>query len=133
MRDRLLIALGLFIFVALFTYPMWHAVAAKTSTAGPDLKLPQQAKTCVAPLRYMRAAHMKLLMDWREGAVRDGRLTYASYTGKSYRVNLSATCLTQCHTKKDEFCDRCHNYAAVSGPYCWDCHVDPASLARSTR
>jgi hypothetical protein len=133
MRDRLLIALGLFLFVALFTYPMWHAMAAKTRAAGPDIKLPQQAKTCVAPVSYMRVAHMKLLVDWREGAVREGRLTYASYNGKSYHVNLSETCLGQCHTKKDEFCDRCHNYAAVSGPYCWDCHVDPASVARRAR
>ena len=28
-----------------------------------------------------------------------------------------------CHANKAEFCDRCHNYAAVK-PYCWDCHID---------
>lgn len=132
MRDRPLILLGLFLFVALVTYPIWHAVAARTSAAGPDIKLPQQEKACVAPVSYMRAAHMKLLVDWREGAVRDARLTYTAYNGKSYRVNLSGTCLGQCHTNKKEFCDRCHTYAAVSGPYCWDCHVEPASAARRT-
>ncbi len=132
MRDRLLIAIGLFLFVALVTYPMWHAAYAKTTSAAPQLKMPAQQKTCVAPRDYMRASHMKLLSDWREGAVRDRRLTYVSPDGKKYRVNLSATCLGECHTDKKEFCDRCHTYAAVSGPYCWDCHVDPSSVARRT-
>ncbi len=137
MRDRVLISLGLLLFVIFATYPIWHAAAAKTTGAGPDVKLPKEAKTCVSPLAYMRSSHMQLLMDWREGAVRDARLSYAAYDGKHYRVNLTQTCLQQCHTNKAEFCDRCHNYAAVSGPYCWDCHVDPsvsagvrASLAR---
>ncbi|MBZ5567726.1 MAG: sulfate reduction electron transfer complex DsrMKJOP subunit DsrJ [Acidobacteriia bacterium] len=132
MRDRVLIAIGLLLFVAMATYPVWHAVYAKTTAAGPQLKLPEQQKTCVAPVAFMRASHMKLLNEWREGAVRERRLDYTSYDGKKYRVNLSATCLGECHTKKGEFCDRCHTYAAVSGPYCWDCHVDPTSVARRT-
>jgi hypothetical protein len=130
MRDRVLIALGLVVFIVLVTYPVWHAAYAKTTTSGPQIKLPQQEKNCVAPVAYMRAAHMKLLIDWREGAVRDHQLTYTANDGKKYRVSLSNTCLGQCHTKREEFCDRCHQYAAVSGPYCWDCHVDPATVAR---
>ncbi len=130
MRDRMFIALGLALFLALVTYPMWHAVYAGTTAAAPDLKLPKDAKQCVAPVAYMRAAHMKLLIKWREGAVRDHQLTYKAYDGKTYRVNLSTTCLGQCHTSKEQFCDRCHQYAAVSGPYCWDCHVDPSQVAR---
>jgi hypothetical protein len=130
MRDRLLIAIGLALFLALVTYPMWHAVYARTTTAGPQLKLPPEQKTCVAPLAFMRASHMKLLTDWREGAVRDAQPNYVAYDGKKYRVNLTGTCLGQCHTNRQEFCDRCHKYAAVSGPYCWDCHVEPTSVAR---
>lgn len=129
MRDRILIAVGLLLFVSLFTYPMWHAAAAKTTAAGPQVQLPEQQKACVAPRAYMRTSHMKLLTDWREGAVREQRLTYTSYDRKSYSVSLSNTCLGQCHTDKKEFCDRCHSYAAVSGPYCWDCHVEPKSAA----
>ena len=132
MRDRILIALGLVLFVSLLTYPVWHGVYAKTTAAGPQLKLPQQAKECVAPVAFMRASHMKLLTAWREGAVREHRLEFNSNDGHKYRVNLSATCLGECHTSKAEFCDRCHTYAAVSGPYCWDCHVDPTSVARRT-
>ena len=132
MRDRVLIAIGLLLFVAMVTFPVWHAAYAKTTSAGPKLKLPEQQKTCVAPVAFMRASHMKLLIEWREGAVRDGRLNYAAYDGKKYPVNLSRTCLGECHTNKQEFCDRCHLYAAVSGPYCWDCHVDTTSVARRT-
>ena len=132
MRDRVLIAIGLVLFVSMVTYPMWHAAYAKTTAMGPQVKLPEQQKACVAPVAFMRASHMKLLTDWREGAVRDGRLNYAAYDGKTYRVSLSSTCLGQCHTNKQEFCDRCHKYAAVSGPYCWDCHVEPTSVARRT-
>ena len=28
---------------------------------------------------------------------------------------------------KAGFCDRCHDYSGVSGPYCWNCHSDPQS------
>jgi hypothetical protein len=132
MRDRVLIAAGLLLFVLLVTYPISHGVLAKTGTAGPQIKLPEQAKNCVAPLAYMRTSHMNLLMDWRQGAVRDHILKYKGYGGKTYDVNLSGTCLGKCHTNKKEFCDRCHAYAAVSGPYCWDCHVDPSLAARRT-
>ncbi len=132
MRDRLFIFIGLLLFVALATFPMWHAVYAKTTRAAPQLKLPEKAKECVAPVAFMRASHMKLLTDWREGAVRERRLDYRASNGKNYRVNLSGTCLGECHTSKKDFCDRCHTYAAVSGPYCWDCHVDPSSVARRT-
>jgi hypothetical protein len=132
MRDRVLIALGLLAFVILVTYPMWHAAYAKTTTGGPQLKVPKDEKTCVAPVAFMRTSHMRLLTDWREGAVREGRMKYTAWNGKTYRVNLSRTCLGQCHTNKQEFCDRCHQYAAVSGPYCWDCHVEPTSVARRT-
>ena len=124
MRDRLLIFSGLFVFVALFTYPVWHGIAAKTSTAGPEVKLPARQKACVAPLNYMRTAHMALLIDWRDNYVRAHRRRYRAYDGQTYKVSLTNTCLTQCHGDKAQFCDRCHAYAAVSAPYCWDCHTN---------
>jgi hypothetical protein len=133
MRDRLLIFSGLIAFLVLLSYPMWHGIAAKTSTKEPEIKLPAGQKECVAPVAYMRAAHMDLLVQWRDGAVRDHRLRYTAYNGKTYKVSLTNTCLGQCHGKKEDFCDSCHKYAAVSGPFCWDCHTDtpmavPASL-----
>ncbi len=131
MRDRILISVGLLLFVALFSYPVWHAVTAGTTTAGPKIELPKNEKSCVAPLATMRAAHQKLLIQWREDAVRNGNLTYTAYNGKRYHVGLSTTCM-KCHDNKAQFCDSCHTYAGVSGPYCWDCHIDPSLTARRT-
>jgi len=124
MRDRLLIFSGLFLFMALVTFPIWQGISAKTSTQGPELKLPANRTACVAPLSTMRAAHMKLLIGWRDGAVREHRLRYTSYDGMSYKVSLTNTCLGQCHGSRKQFCDRCHSYVALSTPYCWDCHQD---------
>jgi hypothetical protein len=131
MRDRPQIVAGLVVFVGLFTFPIWHARAGKPSPAAPDIKLPAQEKQCVAPAAYMRELHMELLDDWRETVVRDNQRQFTAFNGKVYDKSLTRTCLAQCHTDKSEFCDRCHTYAGVSGPYCWDCHVQPRLTARS--
>jgi hypothetical protein len=130
MRDRPQILVGLLIFVGLFTFPVWHAQAVKTSPGAPDVKLPAHEKQCVAPLAYMRDSHMQLLVDWREGVVRNGQRQFTAFNGKVYDKSLTRTCLAQCHTNKAEFCDRCHTYAGVSTPYCWDCHNDSRLAAR---
>ncbi len=74
----------------------------------------------------MRNSHMQLLLQWREDFVRRNIREYtAMEDGKRYEIGLTGTCLEQCHTNKAEFCDRCHAYAGVEGPYCMDCHIDP--------
>jgi hypothetical protein len=123
MRDRSWIFGGLAVFLALITFPIWYNLAARTTSKAPELKLPTQEKFCVAPTEYMRTSHMELLINWREEVVRNNVRTYTAFNGKTYKISLTGTCLG-CHTSKEEFCDRCHNYAAVN-PYCWDCHVDP--------
>jgi hypothetical protein len=75
---------------------------------------------------------MKLLMDWRDKAVRGGIRDFTAPDGKHYNMSLTPTCLEQCHGAKADFCDRCHNYAAVSPP-CWNCHLDSKPLLRSVR
>jgi predicted amidophosphoribosyltransferase len=67
---------------------------------------------------------MQLLVEWRESVVRDDQRKFKAPNGKVYEKNLTRTCLEQCHANKREFCDRCHAYAGISGPYCWDCHND---------
>jgi hypothetical protein len=129
MRERVLIVGGVALFVILFTYPFWHAAAVGTQAKQPELKLPEQAKECVAPLPYMRAAHMRLLIDWREHLVRDGVRRVHAFDGKDYDASLTRTCLGQCHTDREAFCDRCHRYSGVSAIYCWDCHNKPQLLA----
>jgi hypothetical protein len=47
-------------------------------------------------------------------------------------MSLTNTCLRECHTAKADFCDRCHDYEAVSLP-CWDCHMDSKTLLGSAK
>ncbi len=132
MRDRAAIWFGLAVFLALFTFPFWRDLSAAATTRGPEPVLPAREKQCVAPLAYMKTSHMTLLLDWRDEVVRrDGR-TFAAYNGRTYTMNLTSTCLSQCHAKRADFCDRCHNYAAVNVP-CWDCHTDSPPVLRSAR
>lgn len=131
MRDRILIYIGLCLFLALITFPFTYSLAAKQRSSGPEIKLPELEKQCVAPTAYMKSSHMQLLLDWRENRVRRDIRTYVAFDGRSYSVSLTGTCLTQCHKNKADFCDRCHSYAGVQGPYCMDCHVDPEKTQRS--
>jgi hypothetical protein len=132
MHDRASIYSGLAIFLALGTFPAWHNLSAHVTAKGPDLRLPASEKQCVAPLDYMRTSHMNLLIDWRQKVVRDGGRDFSAVNGKHYNMSLTPTCLEQCHGAKADFCDRCHNYAAVSPP-CWNCHLDSKPLLRSAR
>ena len=94
----------------------------------PDPKIDTPAikelkeKKCVESKEFMRAEHMKLLNDWRDSAVRDGARLYVNTEGKAYTISLQNTCM-HCHSNKVEFCDTCHNYAAVT-PNCWGCHLE---------
>jgi hypothetical protein len=132
MRDRILIYGGLAIFLGLAAFPVWHDVYAGVTAKGPNPVLPTIEKQCVAPVEYMKSSHGNLLMTWREDVVRGNKHSFAAFNGKSYTMNLTSTCLAQCHAKKSDFCDRCHNYAAVSVP-CWDCHLDSGPVLRSAR
>jgi hypothetical protein len=127
-RDRVWIFAGLAVFVAAFTVPFWHA-HARASVRQLELVRPAGNKECVAPAGTMRAAHMQMLLSWREDVVRRGDRRYIAMDGKVYEKSLTKTCLG-CHSKR-EFCDRCHSYSGVSGPYCWNCHSAPqAAVAR---
>lgn len=125
MRDRSLIYIGLIIFLAVITLPFTLNLAAGGAAAPPDLVLPENETECVESTDYMRSSHMQLLLEWRENFVRRNVREYTSSNGKSYDIGLTGTCLSQCHTNKGDFCDRCHTFAGVQGPYCMDCHIDP--------
>jgi [DsrC]-trisulfide reductase subunit J len=131
MRDRVWIIAGLALFLGAVTYPVWHSLQAHTASQPPTLELPKNEKDCVAPVSFMRTSHMKLLLDWRQSVVRDDHRKFEAYDGKVYEMSLTKTCLG-CHNKQ-AFCDRCHAYAGVATPYCWQCHVDPTVARRSAR
>ncbi len=125
MYDSGKILVGLIIFIGLFTAPIWLDIASGESSNKPDIILPadENIKECVANTEYMRTSHMDLLNEWRDKVVREGVRTFKTSSGKEYEMSLTNTC-TSCHSNKNEFCDRCHNYLDVN-PYCWDCHVEP--------
>ncbi len=113
---------GLVIFALFLTFPFW--VNMGKAAPAPKPKLPKTEKRCVESKEFMRAEHMKLLNQWRDWALRDGKRVYVGYWGRKFNISLQNTCIKQCHTEKKEFCDQCHNYVAVK-PYCWDCHYVP--------
>jgi hypothetical protein len=131
MRDQGIIYAGLVAFLGLVTFPAWYNLAAGHTAQPPALQLPAREKQCVAPAAYMRTSHMDLLINWREEVVRRHVRSFTAFDGKTYNMSLSGTCLSGCHTNKAEFCDRCHGYVGVSGPYCMNCHLDPRLVARS--
>jgi hypothetical protein len=134
MRDRSLIYIGLIVFLGIITVPFTYNLATGRTAVPPELTLPEQETQCVEGTEYMRSSHMQLLLQWREDFVRKNIREYTSMEyGKTYEVGLTGTCLKQCHTNKAEFCDRCHEYAAVEGPYCMDCHIDPTEAQGGRR
>jgi len=123
MKDKNKIFAGLAIFIVVVTLPFWFNLGK--AAPAPELELTAKAKaakTCVMPTEFMTANHMQLLDVWRHNVVRGGERMFVNDDGKLYDMSLSNTCL-DCHSNKEKFCDRCHDYASVR-PYCWDCHID---------
>lgn len=122
-----IILTGLLVFTVLVTIPLWKNLGKSPAAPTLSLDTPQiQAlaeKRCVEPTAYMRASHMSLIEDWKNAVVRDGYRVYLSSAGKEVPMSLSQTCLG-CHSNKEKFCDRCHDYTGVR-PNCWSCHVVP--------
>lgn len=121
MQDAGKIAIGVLIFVGLAVSPFLYNLAKPA--APPTLVTGTKEKQCVEPTAFMKSSHMELLDTWRNEVVRDGRRIYVSSTGKKYTISLQNTCL-KCHTKKTQFCDRCHDFLNVA-PKCWECHIAP--------
>jgi len=131
MHDKGRIVLGLVLFLALITFPIWYNLVGGKESEPPTIELPPDETQCIADREYMRKEHMQVLMDWRDEVVRGNQRIYTAADGRRFPMSLSGTLRTEdggscmsCHANKANFCDRCHNYLAVT-PYCWDCHVEP--------
>lgn len=124
MYDAGKVIVGILIFLALVTFPIWYNVASGEGSEAPDPKIVTSEKACVAETEYMKTSHMDILNEWRDQVVRTGNRAYHSETlGRPVEASLSNTCMS-CHSNKSQFCDECHNYLKVD-PYCWDCHIEP--------
>lgn len=130
MYDKAKITAGLLFFLALFGSPFWYGWTLGRSEQ-PSIVLSEEAKAvgkCIESVEYMKANHMDLLNTWRDKVVREGFRNYTAGDGSTYKMSLSNTCLA-CHTNRADFCDRCHNFEAVT-PTCWNCHVNPGDYRR---
>ena len=121
------IFIGIIIFLLFVTFPFYYNIGKVSAKPEPKIDTPtiQQLpeKKCVESKEFMKAEHMGLLNEWRDSAIRESKRTYINSEGKEFLISLQNTFM-RCHSNKKEFCDKCHNYAAVK-PYCWTCHIEP--------
>jgi hypothetical protein len=103
----------------------WAVSQERGAPAGrvpkPVITQAQGATKCVEPTDFMRRNHMKVLMFHRDRTMHEGiRTTQHSLKG-----------CVECHASpatgavagaKDDFCQSCHAYAAVSID-CFECHA----------
>jgi hypothetical protein len=122
MRDKARIFIGLVVFLALITFPIWYNMVSGEQAEPPDIVTPDDG-ACLLDAEEMRTEHMQMIMDWRDEVVRDKQRIHTTADGRRFDKSLTRTCL-DCHANKAEFCDRCHDYLGVK-PYCWDCHIVP--------
>jgi cytochrome c len=131
-RQWGMIAAGILIFAALITFPFWYGKGKSTPAPTLSLDTPAiaqlQEKRCVEDTTFMRANHMKLLDTWRDEVVREGHRLYTAKNGRTFEKSLTGTCL-QCHSNKEQFCDRCHNYVGAK-PSCFNCHIIPGEVKK---
>jgi len=126
--DRGKVLIGILILAALVAFPFLYNIGKAAKAPEPELNtptiqaLPESERLCVEPKSYMTENHMKLLNEWRDQVVREGRRNYTGFTKKNYTISLQNTCIG-CHSNYDNFCDRCHTYSGIT-PYCWSCHLN---------
>ena len=132
LSKEIKIIAGILIFVVLITFPFWYGKGKTFPQPALSLDTPAIAQLkeirCVEDTAFMRANHMKLLVTWREAAVREGNRLYTARDGSIFEAKLSGTCL-KCHSNKQQFCDRCHNYVGAK-PNCFSCHIIPAEVRK---
>ena len=127
MFDKIRIFVGLIVFLALAAFPIWYALGITNDVPTPDfpsdLEIPRNFSKCVKDKEYMIANHMDILDQWRDEVIRQGDNSPIKIDGKEYEKSLTKGCM-HCHTSRENFCAKCHNYADVQ-PTCWDCHLEP--------
>ncbi len=124
MSDFGKILAGLILFLVIMVTPFWFNMGKAAVAPEPELTpKAKEAGKCVESKEFMKTSHMQLLNEWRDAAVREDLRTYVSSDGRHYHISLQNTCL-DCHSNKDKFCDRCHNFVGVGQLYCWGCHIE---------
>jgi quinone-modifying oxidoreductase subunit QmoC len=107
---RLSVIIAVLILVPL-AYSLVSQVVPKKADPDVFLERPDpKYKNCVRDAVYMRYHHWELLRGIREEVVRYG-----------IRSDVGLSKCPECHTKREHFCDRCHNAVSLA-PDCFGCH-----------
>lgn len=110
------------------------ASGAPAATAGRGLQpLVEKARAgqCVQESAFMRRNHMTLLMHQRDDTLRGG-IRSGKYSLKECVACHASQINQSVNAAPGNFCQSCHNYAAVRID-CFECHADtpPASAPHS--
>ena len=123
MYDTGKIVAGIIVFLLLITLPFWYNSASGQAQYVPEFTYDSTATKCIESTEFMRANHMDVLDDWRLEVVRGENRFYKASDGQVYEKSLTNTCMS-CHRSTEKFCSKCHDYAAVEQPNCWNCDND---------
>jgi hypothetical protein len=110
------------VFSFLIILPLGLSLVGFAFTRGQEREVFLEApdpkwEACYRDAEYMRYHHMDLLRDVREEVVRFG-----------IRGGVTLAGCGDCHTNRDQFCDRCHEAASVRLD-CYGCHYYPERAA----
>jgi hypothetical protein len=106
------------------------ATAAAGRTPKPVIEAARGGQ-CVEDAAFMRRNHMQLLKHQRSDTLRGGVRT-GKYSLKECIACHASQTTNSVNASDDNFCQSCHNYAAVSID-CFGCHANkPAQGAAST-
>jgi len=106
------------VFSFLIILPLGLSLVGFVLTRGQEREVFLEApdpkwEACYRDAEYMRYHHMDLLKEVREEVVRFG-----------IRGGITLAGCGDCHTDRDQFCDRCHEAASVRLD-CYGCHYYP--------
>jgi hypothetical protein len=126
MNKNRLVALGLILFVLLFTFPFVMNFGKTTAQTQPppllqDARAMQELadKLGVKNAEEFREKHRQILSEWKELAVRDGKRIYVAKDGREVPISLENL------ASQPQYCSTCHDYAGIEKPSCWTCHEEP--------
>ena len=105
-----LVVLGLIILLPLVYSVVLWAFPSQMQCSQPFLEKPKGHKKCIKDTEYMRSNHMTLLKNIRNQVMRQGE-----------KGQMGLKDCRQCHTNREQFCDKCHNAVNLK-PDCFNCH-----------
>ena len=126
MNKNRLVALGLILFVLLFTFPVLMNLGKSVAKTQPPAMLQDQKamqeladKLGVKNIDEFRERHKQVLAEWKDIVVRDGKRVYVTKDGREIPISL------QNLASQPQYCSDCQDYAGIEIPNCWTCHVEP--------